>query len=156
MRGYLPMAVLPWPFILSYVNHICGRQRLGPFAPCQPSTSFYWPSHERCAPAALIRCYIWMVLLGSSGIRFHYTLTNRPSNNFKLAEHCPLALALALLVRNKEQRQRQRWNTINTLRKLFSGMKREDLKCKKKMCLQYLFWKYSRNLFWQVQKDTER
>lgn len=33
------------PPLLCY-NHICARQRLGPSAPCQPSTSFYRPSHE--------------------------------------------------------------------------------------------------------------
>lgn len=79
----------PWPFLLFYVHHICARQRLGPSAPCQPSTSFYRPSHERCAPPALIRCYIRMVFLGSKWIWFHYTLTNGPSNNFKLAERVP-------------------------------------------------------------------
>lgn len=77
----------PWPLLLSHVNHICAGPRRGSSSSCQPLPAFI--GHEHWAPAALIRCYIRMIFLGSNWIWFHCTLTNGPSNTPKLAEHVP-------------------------------------------------------------------
>lgn len=104
--------------------------------------SFYKPSHERCAPAALIRCYIRMVLLGSKWIWFHYTLTNGPSNNFKLAEHVPSHQPWhnLSLIKNRgecvasEHTQHIKEVVFWNERRVCLG----SLKCKNKMCVRYL------------------